>query len=264
MIYVDSATGSNSLIDPLRRLGLPVEEARLRSGDLWWVGRGVKGEPLRIGVEFKKIGELAQSLESERLQGHQLLEMHQNGPGDGKGGYDRCYLLVEGDFGSDELGRGTLFKAKRTRKLHGVGNAVELEKRLHTLMVRGGLFERFVPDRRTALRVIQAWYRCWTDKDLDKHKSHLGLYAPDLDSTLKVPVSDFRRMAAQIPGIGFTRSEAVADYFSDDPESMMSAGIEEWAEITSLSDDGKARRIGESQAKKIWAFLHPGPKRRKR
>lgn len=259
MIYVDGATGSIELIEPLRKLGLPVEKAKLRSGDVWWVGRGEQGAPLRIGIEFKKIGELVQSLATERLQGHQLLQMHQQGPGDGKGGYDRCYLIIEGDYSHDVQGRGTMFRNKRQTPVRGMTNAVEFEKRLINLQTRGGLLSKETGTRRDTLRVIQAWYRYWTDKDLDKHKSHLAIYAPDLDTKVKEPVSDFRAWMAGLPGMSYTRSEAVASYFDDDAEAMMTASVAEWAEIMTRDEKtGKARRLGLSTAQKVWEFLHPG------
>lgn len=256
MIYVDGSVGSLELIDPLRKKGLSVEKAKLRSGDLWWLGRGEGGAPLRIGIEFKKIADVVQSLATERLQGHQLLKMHQEGPGDGRG-YDRCYLLIEGDFGHDVQGGGTMFRKKRTVKAPGIGNAMELEKRLFNLQTRGGLITRHTASRRDTLRVIEAWYHYWCDRDLDKHKSHLAIYAPDMDKRMKEVISPHRAFFAGLPGISYERSIAISEYFNDDPEALMAASVAELAEIMTMDEKGKTRRLGEAQAQKVWVFLHP-------
>jgi len=247
-IRVDSATGSNTLVEPLQRLGLPAVSAHLASGDVAFTGRGEGGVPLSIGIEVKTVGELVGSLQTERLQGHQLLEMQLT--------YDRSYLIVEGDFGHDTQGRGTLFKNKKTGPMRGVPNAVELEQRLFNLQTRGGLITRHVDTRRDTIRVIHAWYRYWTDKALDEHKSHLAMYAPDMDATLKVPISDFRRFVAQIPGIGYTTSAVLDAYFEGDPELLMRASAAEFAELMT-ENKGKSRRLGKELASKIVKFLHP-------
>ena len=90
MILVDTRAGSNELIEPLLKAGLPVEEATLEFGDLAFLGRGEGGKKLTIGIEHKKMGDLVQSMTGGRLAGHQLPGM--------LGMYDRCWLIAEGDW----------------------------------------------------------------------------------------------------------------------------------------------------------------------
>lgn len=192
-------------------------------GDIAFTGRGIAGAAVTIGLEHKKLSDLVQSLQSGRLQGHQLKGMLDV--------YDRCYLLVEGEWGTDSHGRITRWRGKgRKTPLPGSGNGTDLEKQLINLETRGGLRYRCCPTRRDTLRVICALYRYWTDVDLDEHKSHLAIHAPDLDRNLQIPISLKRQIAAQLPGVGYTRSQAVDRYFGSIRE-MVNAPAETWAKI---------------------------------
>lgn len=255
MILVDAATGSNELVEPLLKLGLPVEKTHLESGDLAFVGRGEKGAPLFIGIEYKKLGELVSSLNTERVQGHQLPTMQQT--------FDRSYMIVVGDFHHDQQGRAVVFKGPgKPKPLPGNLNAVELEQVLFNLQTRGGLITRHVTTERDALRVIVAWYRYWTDKDLDKHKSHLAVYAPDLDTGLKIPISRFRKGLIQlVDGLGRAMSGAVEREFYDHEKQegswtrLLRATEKELADIAVVDPDGKRRKLGAKMASKIREAL---------
>jgi ERCC4-type nuclease len=253
-LLVDDRAGSNTLIEPLLKLGLPVESTRLDFGDLCFVGRGEKGVPVLVGVEHKKIPDLIQSLNDARLTGHQLPGMIT--------AYDRAWLIIEGDWKHDVEGRVTMFRTRGARRpVKGAPPAFELEKRLLTLEVRGGLKVRMCPDRRDTLRFIYALYRFWTDRDLDGHRSHLAIHAPDLDQNILVPASDFRRIIAQIPAIGFRTSKAIEAAVWDETKGegsfrrlmMMSETV--LAELVTLDDHGKARRIGNARAQTILEAL---------
>lgn len=243
MLLVDSRAGSKDLIKPLTNLGIEVDETTLEYGDVAFAGRGENGSSLLIGIEHKKVADLVQSLNSGRLAGHQLLGMLNF--------YDRSWLIVEGDWEADSIGRATVFSGKgKRRPLRGAPPAIELEKRLITLETRGGFRVRHCRTRRDSVRFIIALYRFWTDKDLDEHRSHLAIHAPDLDRGLFVPVSDFRRIVAQIPGIGYETSTVVEREFQGSFRRMMLASEERWAEIVV-----KGKRLGASRAKKIMEAL---------
>jgi hypothetical protein len=250
VILIDAATGSNEFEQPLRKLGLPVEVTHLESGDFAFMGRGEKGAPLFIGIEYKKIGELAGSLNTERLQGHQLLEMVQH--------YDRRYLLIEGDFHSDANGRAVVFRGKgRAVPLPGSVSAVVLEQRLFNLQVRGGLISRHTTTRADSLRVILAWYRYWTDKDLDEHKSHLAVYAPDIDGELFQGVSDCRKgIKTLCPGVGDKGSKTIELLCEGDFTKLVTWTIDDWADIDLPSGkDGATKKLGRKRATNIWLSL---------
>ncbi len=246
MILVDSRAGSHDLVKPLLAMGLPVEETHLEFGDLCFIGRGEKGAPLLIGIEHKRLSDLVQSLNG-RLPGHQLPGMVQT--------YDRSWLIVERNWHRDTRGRVTVFKGHGRQRVKGAPPAMVLLMRLLVMNLRGGIGIWPSPNRRHSLDFIAALYRTWTDKDLDEHKSHLAIYAPDLDRGLCVPVSVFRQIVAQIPGVGLRTSTAVEARFGGSFRRMMLAPIAEWAEIATIDDRGKTKRIGLLRAKTIMEAL---------
>ncbi len=254
-LLIDRATGSNELEAPLRALGLPVETLGLEYGDIAFMGRGEKGAPLYIGIELKKIGELVTSLRTKRLQGHQLLGLTKD--------FDRRYLLIEGDYHSDNMGRAVVFRGQgRPKPLLGGGNRLALEQEVLNIQTRGGCWVRHTTSRRDTLSFIQACFRYWTDKDLDEHKSHMAIYAPDLDKGLLTPPSDFRKaLTVILPGIGFAASKAVEDYVGvagtlrKQLLRVLQMTQAEWAGLQIPTLKGSSKALGTSRAKVIMETL---------
>lgn len=256
MILIDAAVGSKELADPLRKSGLPVEVTHLDYGDIVFMGRGEKGASLYIGIELKKIGEFVESIRSKRFQGHQLLGLCRD--------FDRRYLLLEGDYHSDARGRAVVFRGVgKPRPLHGVSSAVAFEQEILNIQTRGGIWVRHTTSRKNTLRFIEACYRYWSDRDLDAHKSHMAVYAPDLDRGLLTPTSDFRKFLVMlVPGIGMTGSKAVEERcMVTTPKGrkpsvlkMFSLSAADWAAIET-TNKGKTRRLGDAKAKQILGML---------
>lgn len=244
MIFVDERGGSCELVDPLRRMGLPVESVpRLTSGDLCFEGRGEKGIPTQIGIEFKKLEELVGALRTERLQGYQMVEMRQT--------FDHSYLLYEGEIHYSRSGmlQRKVKKAFRTEYADIPGRMTigELLKRINVLHLCGGLNPIHTDTRADTCQQVAALYHAWTDTDLDKHKSHLAVYvAPQL-----AMVSDVRRTYCTLPHIGRRASLAVEQHFVDGPTAAFEASIEQWAGIQITDDKGNKRRLGIKAATDI-------------
>lgn len=260
-LLVANESGSKELIAPLRDLGLPVEpvtHAVLPFGDIAFMGRGEKGAPLYIGIEYKKVAELAASLASKRFQGHQLL-----GLVNPEAGFDRRYLLVEGGFHHDNAGRAVVFRGPgRPSPLKGTSTAVVLEQELLNIATRGGVPVIERQTRRDAMRWVLAAYRYWTDKDLDQHKSHLAIYAPDFDRGLLAPPSDFRKaLQVLLPGIGWATSKRLEEECWDSSKQegsfrkLMLKSEEWWANLTTFDKKGNPKKLGASRAKAIMEKL---------
>ena len=245
MLFVDYRAGSHELVAPLQALGLPIEETTLEFGDVAFEGRGEGGKPVSVGIEYKKLGELVASLRSQRLQGYQLKGMRK--------AFDYSYLFVEGELLYGEDGGLLRRKGKRAfTPLAGSMSVSELLKRIYVLHLRGGLNPWWCSSRGDTLQAISALYRTWTDVDLDKHKSHLGIYnAPPL-----VPVSDVRRAMSAWPHIGLRASLAVEKQFGGSICRAVNAPVETWANIQTIDDKGKARKIGTKTAENIVSFLN--------
>ena len=224
MLLVDYRVGSAELLAPLRKMGLPAESGDIPA-DLAWEGRGEKGVPVMVGVEFKKLGELVQSLRTQRLQGHQLLKMRDN--------FQFCYLLIEGELRYDKAGK--LLKRcgpRQFRPLPGAMAVQELLKRVHVLHLRGGLTPIWVRNRSDTLVQLAALYRVWTDKDLDQHDSHIAIYqAPAL-----APISEFRGFFSRIAGLGIRKTLPVEKHFHGSIRRAVNAPRSEWLKVDGIGE----------------------------
>ena len=261
-LLVANDTGSKDLIVPLQHMGVPAEPAQLDFGDVVFMGRGERGAKLFVGIEFKTISEFAGSMVSKRFQGHQLLGMV-----DEEAGFDRRYLLLEGDWHHNDAGAAVVFKGRKQAPLHGAPNAIAFEQEILNIAVRAGFYVVNRTTRRDSLRWIVACYRYWTDKDLDQHKSHLAMYAPDLDKGLLTPPSDFRKaLNVLLPHIGFAVSGAVEQFVGKNQtlrvqlQRMLSMTAEEWAALeTSHFNRTKRttekRQFGAKRAKTVMEAL---------
>lgn len=249
MILIDSRIGSRDLLPILLKTGLPAQLTELESADIAFIGRGIKGAPLHIGVELKRLDsgstDLLQSLQSGRLSGEQLPKMLGR-----DGAYDLGWLLVEGTWQHDDAGQIMTARKRGWVSVRGGIPATELEKRMLTLELCGGLHVRYTNGRADSVRFLSALYHWFTDQDIDQHSSHLAVYQP---ATL-VHLSKFRKAVSAWPGIGLHVSLAVEQHFGGSLRRAANAGVEEWAEITTRTDGGP-RRLGVKVAAKIIDFI---------
>lgn len=252
MLQIDYRDGSKDLIDPLRRIGLDVVETSLEFADIEFYGRGEKGKEVTVGIEYKKLPDLLDSLTTNRLTGHQLLGMRGAEPGEAPR-HDFGYLLIEGTIYFDDDGR-LLQPSKRWRgqfdKMKTSMRLGELLKRIFVLHLQGGLTPIWSSSPELTHRLIEALYRVWTDQDLDQHKSHLAIYqAPTL-----IPVSDFRRTINTFPGLALRRSAAAQAKFGS-ITAAVNATVAEWAELETPDEHGKMRKLGMTTAENIVRYL---------
>jgi ERCC4-type nuclease len=237
------------LLEPLQDAGLPavLADPQLDAGDLAFVGRGDGGCPLNIGIEFKRLDssstDLAQSLRSGRLSGEQLPKLLGE-----RGAYDLAWLLVEGVWRTDpKTGLVTAYKGKHRgwQPIPGKMPGSELEKRLLTLEMLGGLRVRFTNTRADSIRFIANLYRWWTDRDLDRHVSHLAVH----DTPTFHAVSDVAGAMLKWPGVGYKAAAAAEACFAS-VQHAATASASRWAAL-----DIGGKRFGEARAKKLVAWL---------
>lgn len=252
MIFVDPREGSKALVAPLRNAGLTIDDTvELPGGDLYFDGRGEKGAYVSIGIEHKTVGDLVNSLRTQRLQGHQLPEM-KGVDEDGIGPlYDFAYLLIEGDLLYDARGMLQRFTSRRTTKPMGM-TISELYKRLNVLHLRGGLNYVFTRNQRDSIRWIEATYHTWTDVALDEHKSHIAIYTPP---TLTKP-TQFEKTIKSLPDVGGQVVKAAKRAFVNHEgkpsiRRAINGSVAEWAGLVTVDNKGKSRKFGTSKATKI-------------
>jgi ERCC4-type nuclease len=240
VILLDRRIGSSDLYQPLRAFGLDVHLTTLESADVAWLGRGLGDEPVPIGVEIKRIGDLLTSITTGRLSGHQLPKLINE--------YRHCWLLIEGQYRSGAEG---LLETKQGAVWtpHALGRSPwtyrEVEAFLTTLEVRAGVHVRRAWNRGETAALVAMLYQWWTKKAYDEHRAHQAMYSPTMDAGLLYKPSLTRRVAAELPGIGIGKSGAVADRFQT-VRTMVNANEEEWQSVPG---------IGKTLARKIWDAL---------
>lgn len=236
MLFVDSRIGSFDLEPMLKSLGAPVELTTLEFADCCFVGSGPEGRPVQVGIELKKLNDMLSCITTGRFSGHQLPGLVQN--------YDEIWLIVEGIYRANP--RDGILETYKG----GDWRAVELGARrwqyrdleafLTTAEVKAGVRVRRTNSRDETARVVAGLYAWWTATDYEDHRSHLALNR-SRDIALLAKPSLTRRIANELPGIGFERSGMVAGHF-ETVRNMVNADESEWVVLPGI---GKtiARRI---------------------
>jgi len=230
VILIDDRAGSRDLIThhPLDN-GDIATLARLDSGDVCIVGNGPNGRPRTVGVELKSLADLMASANNGRLQATQAARMLDD--------YDSPWLLYYGEYRCGP--RGVLQTRRRDRwETAKIGKRevpwIYIEGLMLTLAATG-FSTKHVADVSEAALWIGALHRWWS-KDWTEHR---GMRTFDRSRELGT-VGDYTadtmmraRMIAAIPGIGFERGMAAAEYFKSVPD-MMSATVTEWALVPGI------------------------------
>lgn len=224
MILIDDRVGSNDLLDPLRREGLSCDLAHLDFGDVSFIGRGLNGADVYIGIELKETRDLVSCVRSSRFSGHQLAGLQQ---------YDRAWLLTEGIWRAGEEGvleemRGG-WRPTKPRIM-----AADLESWLLSQTIRGGISYRHCNTRRDTIRFLSVMYRWWTSKDLDEHRSHQAIYLPPPDRAMLVEPSAFLKMASCLPGVGWDKAMKLEEACGGSMRALVSMSASELREIPSI------------------------------
>lgn len=243
MVLVDNRIGSKDLIPHLEHWQIPCQLSTLEFGDAAFCGSGPDGG-LLIGVEIKAVGDALLCMDDGRFAGHQLPGLVQT--------YARVWLVVEGAYSVQQSSaRLTMVRSGKRSKLAGYGerkhNYSGLTNWLTTMEECGGVRVRQTVNRAETAAFIGCLYHWWS-KPYDRHRSHLALHKQHKfpvktnqpAGTFLVKPSLLRRIASELPGIGWTRSGAVAQHFQT-VERMMEATVQEWMEV-----DGVGKTVAQS------------------
>jgi len=235
ILLVDSRVGSRHYAE---LLGSRAMLTRLESADVAFSGSG----GLSVGVEVKKISDAVNCLYTGRLADGQIPLLRQS--------YDVSYLIVEGLYqpGPDgllQIYKGELGKWGRWYDAHSGAKRLMYSafvKWLSTLCIGGGIFlqHTLTPECTAALLIaLEDW---WMD---DSHRSFDVMHTFEDAAALTRPTV-LRRVAAQLPLIGWQRSSQVAKRFRT-VAAMVEASEAEWMQING---------VGRGIAKKVWGALH--------
>jgi len=254
----------NDLATDLRAQLKPSHLVRLRrlpSADVAFFGNGPDDgtgpEPVYVGIEFKRLGEMLDSIQSGRFAGNQLPGLMDD--------YNSRILLLEDDIRVSSAGhlevlkpfkqRNGKYKYGWTDRVQGPTSRVwmyrDIMNWIRTITIKGNV--RFVntKSRNETVHWILSEYWWWNSKEWEEHRSHIQIY--DMHQTplsrragFLTNVPRTAKIATQIPGLGQEKALAAAETFHN-PWDFIHASAEELMEVPG---------IGETLANKIVEFWH--------
>lgn len=231
--------------DMIRALG-PIAVPMPLFTDACFAGVGDNDTQLLVGIERKKIGDLCQCLHDGRLMFQLQVSK--------EAGCDVLCLIVEGDCRPNPED-GVLempvwgINAKLKRAQHWtpvlpITTYSRFDQYLTELdYLAGVIVKRSRNVQETAAIIKALWLNFQTAPD--GHNSLKQMFKPPAPTVQLVRPSLVRRVASELPGIGWERSRVVAEYFQSVRE-MVEAGVERWAAL-----DG----IGKKTALKVVQAL---------
>lgn len=240
MVIVDRRAGSEALhftaaLRDRSQLGT------LEFGDVMLAGNGPNGT-ITVGIEVKSVDDLLSSISTGRLAGHQL-------PGLVKT-YDHSWIAV---FGKVRPGPDNYLEVQK----HGSWKNFKIGRQPVPYSYLAGFeltAQFFSPVRIKWLQdldEVAIWISVldrWLSKPWDKHKG-LSVFNRSQEQAAPVgadPVeAQMARIAADLPGVGWTRGWAAAKHF-DSVADMLNAHHSEWQKI-----DG----IGPTIAKAVYTAI---------
>lgn len=223
-LLIDYRDGSKDLLKYLPST-LAVETT-LEFGDAMVMGYGPSDSIVSVGVEVKSVSDLLSSVNTGRLQGHQLPGMLRD--------YAVPWLLYYGSYRPGDSGNLEVRRGKTWTNFRLGSRPVPyiyLEGILLDLCAVGIRVKHVFNAEEAA-----AWLIClhrWWSKKWSEHK---GLKVFDCSKEvsllpgLSAEQEQIATIAQKLPGIGFDRAMAVAHHFPS-VERMILAGAGEWAEI---------------------------------
>lgn len=248
MIIIDPRIGSADLLPYIKKFDIPCELSPLDYGDFVFSGPGPGDSQRTYAFERKRLGDLCQSMRDGRLSGHQLIGLLDT--------YHSVSVIVEGIYspGKDgllmELRGAGWIPAGKGRIMYR-----EVDAFLNSLTEKCGVHVlRSASAYETAVMLSTRYI--WAQKPWDSHRGHLAIHDSTpawqrveggllRQSVRLVKPSLLRKLANQLDGIGWERSEAVAQHFSSAKE-MCNAKVGEWQEI---------KGVGKKIAEKVVAQL---------
>lgn len=230
---VDPRAGSGPLFPLLKSRGVKgVTLTQMTYGDIAIDGNGPGGMPVAIGIEYKKLGDMVQCIENGRFTGHQLPGMLES--------YDQIHLLVEGIWREGRSGLIEVPRGSSWQPMSRGMTASALWGFLHTMSNKLGLKVSHTGTTSQTVDWLYHLNRWWTEKEYEEHKAHLAFDNSAALSLVSRP-SLRRRIAKELPGIGWGRSGDVARHFPSVID-MLIAGEQEWTSIKGIGKE-TARRV---------------------
>ncbi len=231
-LLIDDRAGSRELIAPLRVMGVPVEETRLAYGDAQLVVDS-QGGPLLVGVEYKKLPDLLACVRSGRFA-DQLRGMRDS--------YAVNWLLIEGEVSHFTPKEPLRYKVdgRKWREADARLSYTEMATWVMTMSAKAGVLVWQTPTQEASVVWLRGLHLWCTSRDWEEHRADSAWYSAPLPSLVGEPPL-VQRVAAQLPGVGITRSIEVAKRFATVKE-LACALPSEWVKIPGIGK-GTAAKI---------------------
>ncbi len=223
ILKVDPRAGSKDLVLPLHQEGVKPVQETLPFGDVAFTGCGPGGGEVDVCVEYKSLEDLLGCMTSGRLAGHQMPGMQQ--------AYDVNWLLVEGIWRASDAGVIEVYSGRGWQPLQ-IGRRYYMQRDLDAYFMsisqQGGLRIWHTRTLAESARWIARLYRWW-QTPWDEHASlqTFNLSGP-MVGLFKPPF--VRRVAKELPGIGWEKSQLVVDAFPSVAQ-MVYADEKDWRRI---------------------------------
>lgn len=251
---MDRRIGSNHLA-PL--IGPNALLTMLDYADVAFEGNGINGT-VQVGIELKRVADALACLSDGRFTSHQIPGLIQN--------YDRVYMIVEGliragDNGLLQVGYRYPAKGERVEFWDGknfggywtdasAGRSRytyrQFSNWLETISNMAGIRVIRTSCIAETVQVILA-LEAWWQKDWTAHGSLHSFHEDRPDAALLSKPSLRRRIAAQLPGVGWQRSKDAAGYFAN-TRAMVMANANEWEQVEGIGKGTAAKVVAAMES----------------
>jgi ERCC4-type nuclease len=243
VILIDRKVGSRELSSMFHQTGIPAQLDNLPSGDFVFMGNGPGEEPVSVGIERKVVMDFLQSFMRGRLNAEQLPKLCEQ--------HHYPYLLLEGDIRPDK--EGNLEHWWHGRWIPPKGKTWTYEAVDHILTTITTHWPvrliRTSSDRHTVATVVSMYK--YFQVPWESHESFKGFHTPPPPVIISLMPQetdsdeDWQRwicriVAKELPGVGWARSEAVAEDFNT-ARRMVMADEKRWREIEGIGPKTAAR-----------------------
>jgi DNA excision repair protein ERCC-4 len=233
-LRVDTRAGSKELIEPLRRAGLPVDEAVLPFGDIEIVGRGEEDRPILVGYEHKTIADVLSCIADNRFD-EQLRGMQDT--------YEVRWLVAEGRIAADSNDALMVWDRGRFRAPYGnrrFKHSALLEW-FNGVAIRGGINVWLTDDQAETVAWLRAQHLWWR-KGWDTHTTGTGLYATPLQLKPFEKPTKALRIAKEVDGFGPSRARDIAKHFRR-PRAIANATVDELMQVEGIGRKTAERAV---------------------
>lgn len=232
VIFTSDLPNDQDMIKALGSCAIPVP---LPCGDCAFFGVSDSSEHLRICVERKKLGDLAQCINDGRYLAQAITAK--------EAGFDILCLIVEGESRSSPedglletpvwgINPNTLKRAEIWQPVKPTITYSRFDQYLTELDYLVGIVVKRSRDVHETASIIKAlWDNFQTPPS--QHNSLHQIFTPSPERVQLVRPNLVRRVAKELPGIGWDRSGEVARHFASVKE-MVEADVKEWQTIEGI------------------------------